>query len=144
MEKHKLIPAGYAVLKRSNEILLSRRFNTGYMDGFYSFPAGHAEKGETFLECAIRELFEETSLKLNKEDLNLVHVMHRYSGNLAKDSRIDYFYICSKWQGEEKNMEPDKCDDLKWVDIDHLPENTIPYIKIAVENIKNNILFSEI
>ncbi len=144
MQKHFLIPSGYIILKDGNKILLSRRFQTGYMDGFYSFPAGHVEKGERFLDCGIRELKEEIGVEVKEEDLKLVQIMHRYNGKEMIDFRIDVFYTCSKWNGDIQNMEPNKCDDLQWFEIDNLPINIVPYIKKAIENIQNGIFFSEI
>jgi 8-oxo-dGTP diphosphatase len=49
-----LIPSAYLYLKKSNKVLLLRRFNTGYEDGNYSFIAGHLEKNETFSDSIIR------------------------------------------------------------------------------------------
>ena len=43
-ERHKLIPTVYLVSIKDNKILLLRRFNTGFMDGFYSFPAGYVKR----------------------------------------------------------------------------------------------------
>ena len=40
-------------------------------------------------------------------------------------------------------MEPNKCDDIGWFELDNLPENTIPYIKHAIECISKNIVYSE-
>ena len=142
-EKHTLVPAGYGILRDGNKILMSRRFQTGYEDGKYSFPAGHVEFGETFTDCCVRELKEEIGVKIKKEDLILCHMMQRYSSKGEKENRIDVFYFVDKWEGEIKNLEPDKCDDLAWFDLDNLPENTIPYIRKFIENVKNNILFSE-
>lgn len=48
--------------------------------------------------------------------------------------RINYFFTVDRWNGEIKNNEPNKCDDLKWFDLDGLPENTIPYIREAISN----------
>ena len=39
-------------------------------------------------------------------------------------------------------MEPNKCDDLIWVGLDNLPENTIDYIRAAINNYKAGISFS--
>ena len=38
-------------------------------------------------------------------------------------------------------MEPDKCSELSWYDINNLPENIIPCVKKAIENYQNNIMF---
>ncbi len=39
--------------------------------GRWQFPGGHPEKGETLLETAIREVFEETGLDISREKGNL-------------------------------------------------------------------------
>ncbi len=56
--------AVYVIPKRGDEILLFRRFNTGFGDGQYSFPAGHVEEGESVTATAIREALEEAGIGL--------------------------------------------------------------------------------
>ena len=53
------------------------------------------------------------------------------------------FFTAKKWRGEPKNMEPDKCDDLRWFDVDNLPDNTIAYIKQAIKCFRDKISYSE-
>ena len=139
-ERHKLIPSVYLVSIKDNKILLLRRFNTGFMDGFYSFPAGHVEENETLTQAIVREAKEEIGVDIKREDLRLVHVMHRKEPN---EERINFFFQAEKYQGEPKIMEPHKCDDLSWFDLDNLPENVIPYIKEAIKNILERKIYSE-
>ena len=139
-ERHKLIPASYLVLRQNDKVLLLRRFNTGYEDGKYSLPAGHVDRGETFTTTIIREAKEEIGIVLNPTDASLSHMMHRKS---VYTERIDAFFVAEKWQGEVKNMEPGKCDDLSWHSIDELPENTIDCVRHAFECIRDGKFYSE-
>lgn len=132
--------AVHLFLLKDNGILLLRRFNTGYEDGNYSVVAGHLDGNESIFTGMIREAREEADITIKKEDLEVVHVMHRKS---TDNERIDFFLTCRSWEGDIKNLEKDKCDDLSWFSIDKLPLNTIPYIKFAIENYKKGITFSE-
>lgn len=124
---------------RENKILLARRLNTGYRDGEYSVPAGHLDGGETVMQAGIREAKEEVGLDLEESGMVISSVMHRLDG----EERVDYFVQVQKWEGEPFNAEPDKCDDLRWVNFDELPENTIPYIRRAISNHLNGVTFDE-
>ncbi|SQC94148.1 8-oxo-dGTP diphosphatase [Cedecea neteri] len=75
-ERYQLSVAVFVVLRRDDEICLIRRANTGWMDGFYSLPAGGLENGETQLSAAAREANEETGVTINTEQLKLGHSMH--------------------------------------------------------------------
>jgi len=115
---------------RKNQILLLRRFNTGFRDGEYSVPAGHLDGGETVMQAAVREAEEEIGVKIAESEMTFSTVMHR----IEDDERVDFFVQVHTWQGEPFNAEPEKCDDLRWVDIHALPANTIPYIRQALAN----------
>lgn len=138
-ERINLVPASYLVLINGNRILLVRRFNTGYEDGNYSMIAGHLDGNETFMQAMIREAKEEADIDVNPEDLEVVHVMHRK----AADERMDIFIAAKKWHGEPRIVELNRCDDLRWFAIDDLPKNVIPYVRQAVDCIRNGIFYSE-
>ncbi|MDD4108603.1 MAG: NUDIX domain-containing protein [Prolixibacteraceae bacterium] len=142
-KRHKNIPASYLTLVKNNKILLLRRYNTGYEDGKYSMIAGHVDSNETFTQCIIRESKEEAEILLKTENLRVVHVMHRKTSAYENNERVDIFFIAEKWKGKLVNKEPYKCDDLSWFDLNNIPDNTIPYIKQAIEGIKNKIYYSE-
>ncbi|WP_124727255.1 NUDIX hydrolase [Staphylospora marina] len=130
--------AVHLLMFRGEEVLLLRRRNTGYEDGNYSVPAGHLDGGETVKEAAVREAREEVGVRIDPEDVSLVHVMHRREG---KEERIDFFAEVRRWEGEVVNKEPEKCDDLRWSGSDDLPENVIPYIRRALECHRKGIWF---
>jgi ADP-ribose pyrophosphatase YjhB (NUDIX family) len=139
-DRFKLIPTSHLVLIKDGKILLLRRFNTGWEDGKYSVVAGHLDGNETFIRAMIREAKEEAGIDIKPEDLEVVHVMHRKCPN---EERIDFFIRAKSWKGLPKIMEPNKCDDLSWFELDNLPNNVIPYIKQAIDRIRDNVFYSE-
>ncbi len=134
------IGSAYLFLIKDNQILLQRRFNTGFQDGNYGVPAGHLDGGETAREGCAREIREEIGVSINPDNLTVVHIMHRKA---AKDERIDFFMTASKYDGEIVNNEPDKCDDLRWFPLDSLPENMVDYVKVAFNSYLQNQIYSE-
>lgn len=124
---------------------MSRRFNTGYEDGNYSLPAGHLDGGETFRQTMAREAKEEIGIDIAPDSLQVAHVMHRMVKfeDVGTRERLDVYIKAGAWDGEIKNMEPNKCDDLRWFPLDELPENTIPFVKYALECVQKNIFYSE-
>jgi len=146
--KFKIVPSSYIILVKNNKILLSRRLNTGYMDGKYGLVAGHVEKNEGFTKAIIREANEEAGIILKPNDLKLVYLMNRCEPqnnqkNPGLRERVDVFFTAKKWQGEIKNLEPNKCDDLSWFPLNKLPKNIIPYIKFVILNFNKNKFYSE-
>jgi mutator protein MutT len=124
---------------RENQILLLRRFNTGFRDGEYTVPAGHMDGGETVMQAAVREGQEEVGVDIAEQNMTFSTVMHR----IEDEERVDFFVQVHKWDGEPFNAEPDKCDDIRWVDISSLPDNTVPYVRQALNNYQRNIPFDE-
>lgn len=138
-ERFKFISAVHLFLMDGKNILLLRRYNTGYRDGFYSVIAGHLDGNETMKSAMKREAKEEAGISIDEKDLVFAHAMHRKS----EEERLDFFFACHKWKGEIKNMEPHKCDELKWFELDKLPDNMVPYVKKAIENFEHNIPFDQ-
>jgi ADP-ribose pyrophosphatase YjhB (NUDIX family) len=131
--------AVHVFLLCGGKVLLLRRFNTGSQDGNYSVVAGHLNEGETVTQAAIREVKEEIDVNIQAQDLEVVGVMHRKSN----DERVDFFLVPTAWSGEIVNRETDKCDELAWFSFGALPENTIPYVKSALENCLKGVWFEE-
>lgn len=144
-KRFKIVPVSYLVLIEDGKILMLRRFNTGYEDGNYSLVAGHLDGSETFRKCLVREAKEEANITLDENDLEIVHAMHRRTNfhDVGLRERIDIFIRPRKWEGEIKNMEPDKCDELIWFSTDNLPSNVVPCVRHAINCIEKDIFYSE-
>ena len=94
-------------------------------------------------EGMIREAKEEAGVTVSPEDLKLVHTAHRLGRGQNRQERIDLFFETPKWQGEIKNAEPEKCDDLSWFSVESLPEQMLPFIRLVIEDIKADVRYSE-
>lgn len=142
-ERYQSTVSVFLVLTRETEngkeILLQRRCNTGYMDDKYDMAAsGHLEHGESLTEAVARESMEEIGIKVLEKDLELVTLIHPY-----QDDYINVFFKPKKYEGIPKIMEPNKCDDLRWFNINDLPDNTIPRIRNVIECIKKDIMYDD-
>ncbi len=142
-ERYQSKVAVFLILTREEngktEILLQERYNTGYMDGKYDAAcSGHLEKGESVSMALVREAKEEIGIDINEKDLRFVELIHSY-----KEDYINVFFTTKKYSGTPKIMEPEKCDDLRWFDIENLPENIFPRIKNVLININKGILYDD-
>lgn len=126
----------------AGEVLLLRRFNTGYMDGSYSVPAGHVDGEETARVAMLREIQEEVGVELPQDDLQFAHVMHRTQESEPYE-RIDFFFASYGMNAEVTNCEPAKCDELLWVNPEQPPQNMVEYVAKALSYVTQNEFYSE-
>lgn len=131
--------AVFAILKQDNQVLLLRRANTGYRDGELSLPAGHVEAGESATTAMCRELHEEVGITCHPQDLNLVVTLHRKE----EEERLDLFFEVKNYEGTICNNEPEKCSELVWSNNVDLPDDTIEYVRQALDSYHNQQRFFE-
>ncbi|KAM2679678.1 hypothetical protein EV2_011563 [Malus domestica] len=110
-------------LLRGKTVLLGRR-RSSVGDSTFALPGGHLEFGESFEECAARELKEETGLDIEKEKMELLTV----TNNLFLEPPKPSHYVTVSMRGvaadpdqEPQNLEPNKCDGWEWYEWDNLP-----------------------
>lgn len=139
-ERYKPYSAVWLVLIKDNKILLSRRHNTGWMDGYYTLVSGHLEAGESLTQAMAREAKEESDVTVAPVDLKVVHINHRKS---TEREYIDVYFTASQWEGVPRIMEPHICDALEWHDLDNLPTNLVPNLKDALNQIEQKNFYGE-
>lgn len=139
MERFKqIVTLSLILINDKKQVLLQKRYNTGYMDGMYALVSGHLENDESMLQGIIREANEEVGIELESENVDFVCLIR--SGN---DGYINSYFKSESFQGDVVNMEPEKCSELTWFDINNIPENIIPNDKRAIYNMLNNITLDE-
>lgn len=83
------------VLNKKDEekkILICHPSNAKWYNS-YSFPKGGIDEGETIKQAAIRELFEETSVKINSDLLNEDPIILDYYSFKNKDEIFKRIYL---------------------------------------------------
>ncbi|MFI0721891.1 NUDIX domain-containing protein [Streptomyces sp. NPDC021224] len=103
--------------------------------------AGHCEQ-ENAISCLIREAREEAGLHIERQDVELAHVVHHI--DMAGDRpRMGLFFRARAWSGEPELREPNKCTQWKFWDPAALPDDLVPYTRVAIEGIRAGRLYSE-
>ncbi|MCP4954022.1 nucleotide triphosphate diphosphatase NUDT15 [Photobacterium aquimaris] len=113
-----MVGIGIIIINQQGQILIGKRKNSHAP--YYSIPGGHMELGETFSQCAIREVEEETGLTIDEPQVIAV------TNNLATYHESGKHYIsvallATKFSGELTLKEPDKCEGWLWVDPTQVP-----------------------
>ena len=139
---HSVVPAAYVIVNDGSKILLRKRINVEYMDGYYSVPAGHVKPNETPQQCAVREAKEEVGIELKTADLGMMLVAVRPAEEGGYE-RVNFFFVTNKWHGEPYNCEPDRAGDVAWFERDALPANTEPQLLKALQNIQDGVHYME-
>lgn len=140
-ERFRIKFAVYVIPRDGDRVLLSLRQGTGWKDGWFSLVAGHVDGGEPAERAMIRETKEEIGIDIAPGDLRHVYTMHRL-GDDPSDEYVDLFFECQKWSGDVRNLEPEKCGELRWVDINDLPENILEHVKVALLNYPKGVTYS--
>ena len=114
------------------KILMGRRLVKGYDGcGRWALVGGNLEFGETPEQAAVREIKEETDLDAVGPEVFC------FSNNIYEDCHyISIGLVVREWSGQVKNLEPEKCGELKWFDLDDLPENIWACSMQFIENFK--------
>ncbi len=110
------------ILKDSRGRILVGRRKTEYAP-YYSIPGGHLEEGESFEQCGIREVLEETGIAVLPGNISVVGITNdletfRESGK----HYISVILLSERFEGEPELKEPEKCSGWIWADPEDLPE----------------------
>jgi mutator protein MutT len=111
MKKEKQKPhihVSAGLIKKDGKFLIARRREGGHLAGYWEFPGGKQEKGETLKACLEREISEELGLKIRAGHVLLV-VEHEYETKVITLHVMEGAIL----SGEPAALE---CQEFGWVD----------------------------
>lgn len=132
MEEQKpKVGIGVMILKDDTVLLGKRKGSHG--EGEYTFPGGHLEYGESFEDCARREVLEECGIEI--EDIQFLFV-----ANVLEYMPKHYVHLTltAKWKsGMPEIKEPEKCESWGWHPLNEIPDPMFKLCKISFESLNN-------
>lgn len=128
--RYLIAPSVNVFILKGSKVLLGRRANTGYMDGYLCPPGGHVEAGERPTDAALRELKEEIGITVDPDHLEFLCVAPR---NSAATPYVAYEFVIRDRDYNYQNTEPEKCSELVWADLNDLPEEVIEDFRQIIE-----------
>jgi len=106
------------IVRRGKLVLLGRRKNA-HGSGTWSFPGGHLEFNESVADCASREVFEETGLRVkNIRNGPFTNDIFEAEGK----HYVTLFVVSDYDSGDLMVREPEKCEEWGWFDWSKLPQ----------------------
>ena len=90
--------------------------------GFYGFPKGHVEIGETEKETATREVKEETGL-----DIKIISDKRYTQSYIVKENvHKDVVFFIAKLENNNEKRQVEEIEEILWIDINEV-ENILTY-----------------
>ncbi len=118
MDGKAVIQVAAAVIERRGRYLIARRRADAHLSGYWEFPGGKREAGETFEACVRREVLEELGVKVTVLR-PLIVTRHEYTEKIVEL----HFFTCSLSHGDPQALD---CLDVRWVKSEELAKYSFP------------------
>jgi 8-oxo-dGTP diphosphatase len=120
----KVVEVAVGVIKRNNQIFISKRADDLHQGGKWEFPGGKREANETIEQALTRELLEEVGIQVTQQSQFML-IEHDYGDKkVCLDVRL-----VENFEGEPKHQEGQKS---QWVNISSLSQFTFPDANKAI------------
>jgi 8-oxo-dGTP diphosphatase len=106
-----------AVIERHGTLLVTRRQKGVHLEGYWEFPGGKCDTGESLEACLARELREELDVEA-RVGAEVFTTTHTYL-----DRRVELHFLRCELNGEPQ---PQLGQDMRWVSRDELASLKFP------------------
>lgn len=146
MADNKKMGIGFGVMVlKDGKILLGKRNDDPekasslmHGEGTWTMPGGKLHFGESFEGACIREALEETGINIKETDLKLISL----ANDIVSDAHfVTVGFLCEKFEGEPKVMEPDEITDWQWFALDNLPAKVFPPSQKVLDHYNQNKIY---
>jgi 8-oxo-dGTP diphosphatase len=111
-----------AIANRARILVLRRADCMSYKPGLWDLPGGHLALGESFENCLLREIKEETGLEVSVGRLLGIH-------KIESEPYLQTLYVCRLTIYRPIKLRPDEHVEARWVSAAELAQlETIPYL----------------
>ena len=118
-----------ALINENNEVLISLRKNRKEYNGYWEYPGGKVEKGETIEQGLVRELKEELNIDVSK---NCVAPLTFAVDEHNQHQTILFLYVARKWEGSITSVLGQK---IEWVNPTNLAQYQMPDSNLFLNSI---------
>jgi len=112
-----IISVSAAIIRNKNRYLIARRSPGKHLEGYWEFPGGKIEQGETAEECLVREIREELGIYIWVESFFGENLFHYDTKSVLLKA-----FICKRISGEITLIDHDLCE---WVTAEKMNEYLI-------------------
>ena len=103
----KVVEVAAGLIYREGRYLIAQRKSGAHLAGFWEFPGGKREPGETLEECLRRELLEEIGIHIDVP-IPFQIILHEY----AEKTVELHFFRCRIEAGQAAAID---CAEIRWV-----------------------------
>ncbi|MFH1036513.1 MAG: NUDIX domain-containing protein [Patescibacteria group bacterium] len=145
--QNKLRPGvGFGIMMmKGGKIILGRRHDDPekassllHGEGTWTMPGGKLHFQEGLKDAAMREVSEETGIKINS--LELISV----SNDIVYDNHfITFGFLSTDFEGEPRVMEPDEITKWEWFDLNNLPSPLFPPSGKIIKNYLDKKIYQD-